>query len=358
MIAAMPLPSGAEMPRRVLSLTLPRVAKEILIQLHCWKVRKRYVDPSVETLARLVQASPRTVQRHLRELADAGLVFRAYNGGRAKRCIYYVGKSAAEALANAAPGWEEKCHLGSLRLGRAALAKLERKGDKIVTLTADHSSRSERSDRDHRCRDALPSEESATVQQFGEVARPPTPLAGGADNAEHGPARPPEGSQTQDPPNPPTGGKGGLGTKRSGGGRARIWKTDPALWRLVWGLWDSFFRAYRPKAQRIPDIRDAVAMSGLIREALFAARQSEPEAIRYLAWGFRQHLRERPRDPLWLLRKTRSSYGWPKSGWAVPTREDFERWHARARAPEPEKNIAPASNLDRGRQLLERLKPR
>src|SRR5258707_391997 len=104
----MPLPGGAEMPRRVLALQLPRVAKELLIQLHCWRQQRRRIDPSVETLARLVQTTPRTVQRHLAELASAGLVTRVYNGGRARRCIYYVGKRSAE-LALEAPAWDAPC---------------------------------------------------------------------------------------------------------------------------------------------------------------------------------------------------------------------------------------------------------
>src|SRR5262249_30096164 len=71
-----------------------------------------------------------------------------------------------------------------------------------------------------------------------------------------------------------------------------------------------------------------LAMAGLIREALFATRQDEPEALRYLAWGFRCYLEDdRPpgshsteKHPLWRLRRCRSEYGWPKTTWKGPQR--------------------------------------
>ena len=351
------------MPRRVLALNLPRGAKELLIQLNCWRMQRRRIDPSVETLARLLQTSPRTVQRHLAELSRAGLVTRVYNGGRARRCIYYVGKRVAE-LALEAPSWEAPCKrknreggaLGSLRLGRVALS---RKDDKNVILKPLHSSSVERSDRDQKVGGPIAGGSVAPLSQVWSDS-PPTPPSGGTDELERGPTRPLAGSQTHAPPTP-------LGARKSPGGkqsnpraRARTWDRQPELWRAAWGLWRDLHQAFR-RRELVPDIRDAVAMAGLIDQALFATRQNFDEALRYLGWGFRRHLRFRPDEPLWRLRRIRNEYGFPPRGWVIPTREDLARLISNRGASEgggAPNNNAPAapSNGARARAFLDSLK--
>jgi hypothetical protein len=126
-------------------------------------------------------------------------------------------------------------------------------------------------------------------------------------------------------------------------------------------------RAFR-RRELVPDVRDAAAMAGLIDQALFATRQNFEEALRYLGWGFRRHLRFNPDEPLWWLRRHRNEYGFPLRGWTIPTREDLAKLIAdRGRSAgggaagaksSPSDNIAPATNLEHSQELLERLKPR
>ncbi len=366
-LAAMPLPGGAEMPRRVLALHLSRVSKELLIQLHCWRYQRRRIDPSVETLARLVQATPRTVQRHLAELCQAGLVVRVYNGGRARRCIYYVGAKAAE-LAAQEPAWIAPCRrknrpggaLGSLRLGRVAQS---RKDDKIVILKADHSSSVERSDRDQEVASVSAGGGLALREMAPGTIPPPPPQAGGTGELSAGRC-PLPGSQTTTPPRPPKGGKS-LGEKGSTPrAKARTWDRHPELWRAAWGLWRDLHQAFR-RRELVPDIRDAVAMAGLIDQALFATRQNFDEALRYLGWGFRRHLRFRPDEPLWKLRRVRNEYGFPLRGWTVPTREDLAKLirnrgssaggGGSSSSTSTPNHIAPADAAKRARAALEQM---
>jgi hypothetical protein len=298
------------LPGWLVELPLPEAARLLLAILWRWRVTKRFVNPSVTTLSKMLGRTPRTVQRYLALLEgrpsahEKGVprparqyVVRVYNAGRGRQCLYYLVPPGKRP--HGAPAWPSTSNFGGLRMGRFAIKRHHpetlQNPDHKITLTGHHTSCDQRVERETK---------SASAIRLPEVASPQSPPAGGTPSAS---ASPPK--HAAQPP--------------------RLVFTKPipvssALWRTAWAQWRQAHRDYF-RIEPFPDVRDGRAMLGLIEQAERTAKQNRAETLRVLVWGFRRHCRAAgaPRNAsLCNLRRVRHEYGWPKPGWIPPAKPE------------------------------------
>lgn len=352
---------------RVLAAGLPRPWRALFLYLWDWKESHpgKPIILSIDEMARDLKYSRRTIQFQLAGIERYGMLARAYNGGRAKRCIYFVGSEAAADLEAAFPAWQIACKrgrklgvFGNLRWGKPKLEKESRKDAATCIQDGPHSLPSEETRQRSREAEAMPADGDWPLPLVW--TEPPPNLPGGEAAESSTPAvATPELSagpmpalahhelvvSASQPPRtlPPlrVGKKRSKSVEARGAGastvRARIWESHPGLFRAAYALVRAF-RAlkYRGTPFEYEDRQnDPLALHKVLTCALFAGGRREDEALRIGAWWMLKFYRDRkpfgstPIDhhPLYLLARdaVRLEYGRPPNSWAIPTREQFEK---------------------------------
>jgi len=304
------------LPGWIVELPLPEAARLLLAILWRWRTTKRFVNPSIATLSKMLGRTPRTVQRYLamlegrpsaheKELPRPARqhIVRVYNAGRGRQCLYYLVPPGK--LPHEAPAWPSTSNFGGLRMGRFAIKRhhpeTQENPDHKITLTGHHTSYDQRSERETK---------SALASRTVGTASPRSPPSGGTPSLPKPTSRP---TSTESRPIP------------ANAQRLVLAKPLPVpshLWRTAWAHWRQAHRDYF-RIDPFPDIRDARAMLGLIEQATRATKHDPTETIRVLVWGFRRHCRTsstRREASLCHLRRIRHEYGWPRAGWKPPTK--------------------------------------
>lgn len=314
-------------------LRLPAYLRAAFDDLQMMRRRFRRVYPSTERLAVRWAVSRSTAKRWLASLRAAGLLVCVYNGGRGRRCIYYVGPRAVDHAVSDNPQWPEKSRFGGLRMGHVVVEQRSRKDLKNEILTAPGSSSTERGTPS----ESPPSENQAPATPAADEGVPPqptgtTPPLGGLEATSERRSAPPDEQPTPQSLCPPQSAASGRqlpkgSEKRSvgrvSGRRDSIAKNRPDLWCLSWFLWRAY-SSHTPGGPPKDHPADVGAMKALLGAALLVSKGDEDRALAELAWGFRAYVgdREHRFKPLGKLRRIRDGYGRAPADFEAPRRRE------------------------------------